>query len=744
MSAVLEARGSHDFGLRSATLLQRLAVGPGTTVFLMALLLMVVAWPIQSARWVENMPPLSLMSLGAVALVTAGTGLGWSWRLSLGLGAVVGVLLVAVSVVGMTPGGGIGDRIETLSDELVFWFEALGTDSIRGGAIEFVAFILAVFWGLGYFGGWLALRRRQGWPTVVGGGLVLSMALANLAVNSTFYLVMFVALSALLLLHLSSLRRQHGWQGRGLVYDRAIGLSHAGFILGFGLVVVAMISVVPALPWTPLGAVGERLESGINTLESEFGRLFSGLPSRADYRTITFGDETFFSGNPNLTADVLFTVGGTSSQYWRARTYSTYTSTGWTTSDASFASLEEFPVGPEMQRRREVSHSFSVDASTDTLFSGGEPRGHTMPSEGLSRSDAPWDVMQVRFSEGRQFFPRRRDLAYTATASVSTAAPNTLRSAGTDYPAWVTDTYLRLPDTLPGRVRGLAQGIASEPGNPYDKAIALRDFLLNYAYNLDITAPPKDRDGVDFFLFDSQQGYCDYYASSLVVMLRTVGIPARYALGYAPGLFDGDRQTFHVRELNYHSWAEVYFPGYGWVTVEATPANALEFGGGGAEPDLPSFPPGTGFGEEDFLDDETGSGDVPEPVGGAQGPVATPMVILGLAGLVVLLVGLAWYRWWWRLRALDLPSEIYAKMRRLATAAGMPPLASQTPREYGRYLAERMPERATAVTDIAEVYAFSRYGPRFLSLPDMQAIDYAWSSLRWALLRRLFRSRGGA
>ena len=89
-------------------------------------------------------------------------------------------------------------------------------------------------------------------------------------------------------------------------------------------------------------------------------------------------------------------------------------------------------------------------------------------------------------------------------------------------------------------------------------------------YSLDVSAPPPDRDVVDYFLFDLNRGYCDYYATAMVVLTRLAGVPSRMATGYATGTYDEDRRQYIVTEADAHSWVEVYFPGLGWVEFEPT------------------------------------------------------------------------------------------------------------------------------------------------------------------------------
>ena len=92
--------------------------------------------------------------------------------------------------------------------------------------------------------------------------------------------------------------------------------------------------------------------------------------------------------------------------------------------------------------------------------------------------------------------------------------------------------YTTLPDSVPQRVRDLAQEIAGSQTNPYDQARAIEQFLRQYPYSLEVQTPPREVDPVDHFLFEQRAGYCDFYASAMVVLARAVGLPARLAVGY--------------------------------------------------------------------------------------------------------------------------------------------------------------------------------------------------------------------
>ena len=717
--------------------------GDGLTVTLAAALALAVAWPIQQAQWVPNMPPATMVALLGLALAVVLARSGRSALRAHLLGAGAGAAVVVLSALAMTPATGVIDRGFSLARELDFWFGGVFTEELRGGVVEFGIFMLALLWALGFGAGWHALRRRQGWSSVLVGGLVLSLVLGNVSGGAALALAVFMGASVLLLIHMSTARRMVSWRARALSFEATVVLSQSAVVLLFGLGVVLVVSVLPTTRVTPLRVLAEGARGSVEAVEEQFTRLFNGLPSRLSYKTIVFEDETHFSGNPNLTDELLFTVEGDRGTYWRARTYTNYTGTGWDTLEEA-EWVDVLDAEPSTGEKRVASqYFFRVRAATDTLFSGGLPVRFDRAAEALIAPDAPEDVLQVRYGEGREFFPTRTNLRYLSVASESFATPGDLRDAPAEYPDAVAETYLQLPLTLPERVYELARIVAGGEENPYDQAIALRDHVITFRYNLDIAAPPEDRDGVDYFLFDLRQGYCDYYASSMAVLLRTLGIPSRYVLGYASGRRQGGSGPFEVLDLNYHSWVEAYFPGYGWIPFEPTPPNAVEFGRGDTivPPnvlDAPGLIAGLIADDDEDLDEFVGEFRPSGP------PIVNGATILGVVGAVAALTLLAvWYRGWWSLRRLGLADEMYAKMLRLATLLGFPQRAHQTAYEYAAALGRQVPGHASDVDAIAQAYVRRRYRGRGVPLSDLRDAEEAWKRLRWALLARLFGSAPG-
>jgi transglutaminase-like putative cysteine protease len=162
---------------------------------------------------------------------------------------------------------------------------------------------------------------------------------------------------------------------------------------------------------------------------------------------------------------------------------------------------------------------------------------------------------------------------YEADSDISTPSPEQLRAAGDYLPPFALG-YLQLPRLDP-RIPQLAGQMTGSASNSYDKAIALERYLkTQYGYTLQLPRSPV-ADPLVNFLFERKQGHCEYYASSMAVMLRTLRIPSRVVNGFRSDEFNDVTGNYVVRARNAHAWVEAYFPGYGWITFDPTPGGAV-------------------------------------------------------------------------------------------------------------------------------------------------------------------------
>ena len=159
---------------------------------------------------------------------------------------------------------------------------------------------------------------------------------------------------------------------------------------------------------------------------------------------------------------------------------------------------------------------------------------------------------------------------YEAESILPKSAAQDLRAASGELPLGIKQLYLQLPATDP-RIPELARRITANATNEYDRASAIEHFLItNYGYTLQLGMMiPKDP--IAYFLFERRKGHCEYFASSMAVMLRSIGIPSRVVNGFRTGEFNDVNGQYIVRARNAHSWVEAYFPGSGWVSFDPTP-----------------------------------------------------------------------------------------------------------------------------------------------------------------------------
>ena len=264
--------------------------------------------------------------------------------------------------------------------------------------------------------------------------------------------------------------------------------------------------------------------------------------------------------------------------YWRSFTYDVYTGNGWRTSETE---QTHYQSGQPLQQDHALEHIQikqivrPVEEADGVIYAAGEPVKLNLDSDVAWRSSN--DLFGIQ-AEGSR--------SYEIYSLIPVVDENSLRKAGQKYPEWVRQRYLPLPPNVPDRVKNLAIELTATESSPYERVKTIEKFLRTFPYTLDVPRPPLEQDVVDFFLFDLRKGYCDYYASAMVVLARAAGVPARLAIGYASGTYNLNLKRFEVTEADAHSWAEVYFPNIGWISFEPTAAKPALERSGNQNPEL--------------------------------------------------------------------------------------------------------------------------------------------------------------
>lgn len=284
----------------------------------------------------------------------------------------------------------------------------------------------------------------------------------------------------------------------------------------------------------------------------------------------------------------------------------------------------------------------------------------------------------------------------------------------------IKEKYCQLPPSLPPRVKELAINIASSAQNNYDKVKALEDFLsTSYTYTLTPGEPPKNTDFVDYFLFTSRKGYCTYYASAMTVLVRCLGIPARYVEGYMLPPSPESEKTYIVTNKLAHAWVEVYFEGYGWLPFEPTSQyNGLFYAAPAAKSraEQQASVAYSGVYEEyiEELIDETYDEFLPEESQSTWIFIVIPILFTLTAVLIAILVNKRKIHvMLWKFKKMPAQEgiiSIYECIIKKLAVLGMPIKPHETPGEYATRLAES-PE--TSIPDFfgaTDIFQKARYG----------------------------------
>ncbi len=672
------------FLLRSAALIQGQAVRglEGQLLLPAAAGGLVVAWALAGIG-LEGRSAWSLGLSAGAALVTVSTG-GLAGRLA-SLALLAGRYLFEAGrrpLEGLPDAAALAEAWRALLDAGNVLLLRVGTwgGSLLAGEPSFDPVAAALVWGwllwlLAFWAGWGVFRWRR---PLLASLPIMAVTAGTLAyirgATGALYPVLAGTLLAMALVHQDDWERS--WSTRKISFPEELGRN----VTLVAMVVVTMLLVLAALaPSFTIERLSEAFrnltepetEPGPGIAESLGLRVASAVSQDpfSDVRSPGLPRDLLIGSGPELSEEIVMIIflpeGGPVEQanppplYWRSLTFDIYTGHGWRTSGTQMESYEagapatELLAPSQQVLRQEVR---VVEPGDGLLYTSGQ----------LVSASVPYTVAWR--PQGDPFGATMEALRYEALSRLPIIAEGQLRSAGERYPDWVRERYLRLPSDLPPRVTALALELTAAERTPYDRARALERYLRTFTYNLDIPRHPIDRDVADYFLFELQQGYCDYYATAMVVLARAAGIPARLAVGYASGRFDAESNVYLVSKAEAHSWVEIYFPGVGWVPFEPTAGRpAIER----AEA-LAPIPPAER------------SPTLPGAAAGSRWPASAGLALLAGLG-VALLAGTAWLGIdGLRLRRLDDPdltAVLLMRLRRSASAAGAPLKPGDTPLE---------------------------------------------------------------
>ena len=697
-------------------------------IVLLFIALEIAVLSIEQARWITPQPSLSLVLFFSILII---------WLLFRSrlpgvvkhiLALVSGVIVTMWQVYSLVPE--TTSRFRHLLDVLQSWWTPEVMLIPGDEKILFAVFITFLTWVMGYVSAWFILRKRNAWVAVFLGAVVILVNLSNLP-GSYYYFFGLYFLAATFLITQARMARQYylaghstGFTGRGLLYLTA------------SLLIVVILSVT--VSWVTPEARVPRLQTMIATktlwkrdIEESKLNLFGAIPAKQALSTTSTRRDLPFNEEWHQSERVDFIVESERPSYWRIGVYDIYTSQGWESSPSHEYLLEpEVPWADTsaLSDQDMVTYTVTTEMKTDVLVTAGGFISSDTPA--LIHVSGKDDVMAV--TTPRVLSPGER---YTVKSYVSSEMPGKFSGSGESYPQYIRDVYLQLPPDLPYDIRHLSETITGKVETPYDKVMAIDNYLSRFAYEEKIGAPPENADGVEHFLFTQRSGYCLYFASAMAVMLRVVDIPSRLVVGYLPGDPGEEVGQYILRDKHYHTWPQAYFTGYGWVDLEATP-------GGRDSPVAINSPWVSETAIENLpqwdiwmymqqawalanLSSNVTSANVTAKAKFRIGPLPFAdelgralLIIFSIALIIAVLMvpflvfRSAFYRWLWHVDRSALAYRTYNNMCKLASMVRLGPRPYQTPLEFAAALVAVIPQEAPAVDHIVKAYVETRFGRR--------------------------------
>ncbi|MGA7193512.1 MAG: transglutaminase domain-containing protein [Anaerolineales bacterium] len=477
------------------------------------------------------------------------------------------------------------EQVHLVASQLAVDFVQFSQRAPVKDSFFFVAFISLMMWIISLTAGYLLIRRDNLLAAVIPSAVVLTIVQVydNHFALRSWWLAVYLFLILLLIGRRYFLRSRIEWKK-----ERVAVSEDAWPDILNGLTVIAVITVFVAwiFPtslsslqsasdmWNNISnPVRNRLSNAVTSLQSPYSNGGTNFYSES----LPLGLTAAQGNQPVFTVKVLSSSNSTTPYYWRGRVYDFYSNGQWSNSSATTLDFE-----PSSQNLNLVNAENRIDAEFQFTMQLPEQSLLYAPSEPVW-VDQPGTVTVTSVGSGQNdpiaWFanpPIAQGSRYQVRAEIADPTIEELKAAGTNYPTWVQRRYLEVPDNIQAVIQTLAEQVTSGQSTPYDQAQAITNYLRNtIQYTLTVPSPPPGEDPAVWVLFDYKKGFCNYYASDEVLMLRSIGIPARLAVGFAEGSSNNDSSvansvSFTVLNHDAHAWPEVYFPNIGWVEFEPT------------------------------------------------------------------------------------------------------------------------------------------------------------------------------
>ncbi|PKN88006.1 MAG: hypothetical protein CVU46_02495 [Chloroflexi bacterium HGW-Chloroflexi-8] len=551
-------------------------------VFFLLAAFMVTTFRIESTGWVKDLHILKWLTAIGFLL---GLGFGYSYFSS--LHTRIMVILYSIVILPWS-------FVVTTEDTLPWMERTLGITNRFGltlgkffnntpleDPILFMSFLALVVWVTAFWGGYALIRSGKPWIPLIISTITIFTTEFYYTQNKNLYSFVFVVFALMVLSITNFMKSTKKWTGSGTLveFETQMNIGKSAFIVSLVLVFLAWNISGLVVAYQSGDFQKQQLVGIFENIRKQISRITAPLQGPLLIQQDFYGDTVGLGTGAILGNDLVFNVSVDKSRpqgtryYWRARTYDTYEDGLWKSTITN-----EIPVNADVDsvsyddnsRFKERIFTFNSNINLGLLYT---PIYPTKINRNATAIAALHPQNNIDLSALTLDTPIYAGENYQVTAKITSPTIMEMKTAPNNYPKWVLETYLQLPNDFSSKIQELALDLTDAKTNNYDKVQAITLYLRSaIKYTETVPLPPKNVDPMEWFLFDLKQGFCNYYATAEVLMLRSIGIPARIVYGYAQGNNDSDEKSYTVVRKQSHAWPEVYFSGLGWVEFEPTSA----------------------------------------------------------------------------------------------------------------------------------------------------------------------------
>ncbi len=746
---------------------RRLPLGPAEgwlTLACVTLICLTMAWAIDDSRWVLGNPDyldlLVLAALGGVLVGFIGPKVGWGRWLTFLIGAVFAALLVPllVALVDFPGGASIGELYQATAASAVQAYIDIAIFDLSSTSqyLHYILVLALVVWATSMFASYAVFGHHRPLSAVVVVGVILVGNMALTDGNQLPYLVLYSVASLLLLIRSHVYDEQSEWVRRRIGDPASIS---SVYLRGGAAFITAAVAASFVLTQTaasaPLAGAWDGVEDSLIGISQSVSRF---LPTGGSTRPLglAFGPDTQIAQEWTTSGALAVTIRRNPTDngiyYWRARTYDKIDLNGW--GQTAPASADVPADGRILDQRADDvppngHHSFTFTVTpgefrSSTILSPQTPISVDQPTRLTTvGSDGYFSTLDRTEGSGAYTVTALTPIDGLGPGQVNIAA---LRATETNYPDEIKALYLPLPDgSLGPNAQKLETKILDEAASkaPIDLVDQIVKELKSstYKYATDIRdLPCAGVSKVECFA-TYKTGFCQYYAATMAVILRDLGVPTRIAQGYLPGSRDLNAATETILFSDAHAWVEVYFPGYGWLPFDPTGISQLAplpTGNPNASSSIAPRPSSSASARPVA----TGRDPASRGGGGSTGGPAALGPLVAVLGLLLLAVGIVAFLAWQRgPRGGTTADEAYGTVTRIASRFGFGPRPNQTVYEYAGVLSDVLPFVRPELETVARAKVESVYAREILGDERIQSLKTAQRRLRVSLLRLAFRRR---